>query len=292
MLREVKVPDFIVTDILQSATIKTKYQTNDLLKLYGTYFLLKSETTSGMISDLHEQIKHITKLCKCSKSTLYARLRKLAQIGLVTKSGKHILLSSWRKLQEIHDPTSSLDIEFYTVNYDLSNPIQTIEYLIRGLEIARNQNKQVYGYASKIKKNPHVKLAVSTVVAAPYSLNGHENAIKVVFANGGSMEIIEALQTANPNLNRNAASIRKAQGFRSRLCVTYLKRQLTIRGIAHIEKPKSAECVYSRSLELKETHKAGKSLHHFRNYDRHSKTATLKLADKIFFTQNFYGGFD
>lgn len=292
MIVKVNIPESIIIELLANGSqMRNKYQTNRRLQLYSVLLLLKSQTKSGVLHYLSTQIKDLSKYCKISRSNLYTKINELESEGLVTKSGNKLILSSWNTIcEKLHTVYSSKEV--ITIKYDTANKDQTLPYLIRGLEIAVNNTWQVYGFAKKITQNPHTKDNVFMVANQPYSLSSHEKAIRRTFEKGAPKHISDSIHQSNPIVGRNSASIRIAQGYRSRLQATYLKRQLELRGIAIVHEGKKYNVRFSEEnmKSLPEGYKIGRCPTHsfHRVYRSEQKTASIRMPDRIILTDGLF----
>lgn len=236
MVHQIKILKGITPILVGKRELRTSYVTGTEIKSLGFMFLLKSMTTAGQIKNYPKQLKAISAFCKCSKGTFYTRLYELVQMGLVKVDRYTIHLASFKKIAEHYElPT----IEFHLINYDTEDKGKTIEYILKTVEIAENQQRQQNEVQRKINKTPEIELAYNSLCRAQnkpaeFTLKNLHTKQRETYSVGA--DDYDVLHSINPDLNRSAKSIKKAYGHVSVRNVAYLKRQLNKRGLATVTK--------------------------------------------------------
>lgn len=249
MVHQIKILKGIAPVLVGKRELRNAYVTSTELKPMSLLICLKAMTTNGHIKNYPQQIEAIKKFCKCSKSTFYSRLNKLEKMGFVSVIKHKISLSSWKKIAELHDLDA---VEFHIINYDTENKGQTIEYFLKAIEIAENQQRQLKEVQRKINKSPDIELAFNSHCkvqgkTAELTLNNLQ-AVQCETYSLGAADY-DILHSVNPDINRSAKSIKKSYGFVSIRNVAYLKRQLVKRGFAKVTNRVAPVCKYPEATK-------------------------------------------
>jgi len=113
------------SELVTHRELRNSYKTNRSIKTWATYFLLKSLTTSGHISNWTAQKADLLDYCKMTENCFRARLRELQTLKLITvaKKNRNIELTSFTTAAEI------LGIEYagtIKIEYNDKQPGQNI----------------------------------------------------------------------------------------------------------------------------------------------------------------------
>jgi hypothetical protein len=274
-----KIPQGLAKQIVCERELRTKYQTNRLVRVYGFYLALKSVTTANKIQGYNQQIAELCQYTKTSRATFYNYLNKAERANLLIRKNGDLYLTSWDKLFNEHGLTQK---SFISYEYDLSNKLQTPEYLIAAAEIQENQNAQIYAICKKIDNNPLLKFRLSISEDANLqTIHRLQNEQKNSFVFGipsGSEIDYNLLHTLNVDFQRSWRKLRIDFGYKSKLSVTYLKRQLQIRGIAQVGHRILTSAVKSRKWKLDPF---GKKTEQLTNYDIQKHQTIWRQPDLI-----------
>lgn len=246
---QVKILKGISSVLVGKRELCKTYVTSTDIKPNDTFHCLKAMTTAGQIQNYPKQMEAIKVFCKTSKSTFYNRLHWLEKRGLAWTIKGTLYLASWEKYAQYYELET---IEFHLINYDTENKGQTIEYILKTVEIAENQQRQNKEIQRKINKTPEIELAFNSRCrvqgkTAEFTLNNLHHVQRETYSQGAAD--YDVLHSVNPDVNRSAKSIKKAYGFVSNRNVAYLKRQLEKRGLAKVTKRVSPVCKYPEHVK-------------------------------------------
>ena len=225
---------------------KEGYETNRSIKTWATYFLLKSQTTSGIIQNWTAQKKHLLQFCKATENSFRARLAELQQLKLITiTKNRSILLTSFETAADILGIAYTGIIK---ISYNDKLPGQQIfQYFLRAEEMRSNQLKQLnalWYYAGKnplLKEQLHVllrdsgsdekKLRTDMQYFQTQLLTLQQQAFKE-----GS-PLLDLIHTLRADINRSVKCIRDTHTYKSAQSVCYMKkvmRQMEIITVTHV----------------------------------------------------------
>lgn len=231
-----KLPHGLASHLVNQRELRTVYQTNRAVKVYGFFALLKTITESGVIKNYHSQITDIGTLTKKSRTGVYTYISQCKTIGLLKVNGGNLYLNSWQ------DAVNTVDCAYYsglytTLQYDTTHDKQTPEYLIYAAEIKENQDRQTLAVIKQIENNLPLAntLGVGQNVQPKHVMELHKLQV-FTFVNGKSENDYSLIHSCRADVQRTAKTLRKTYGMKDRRSVKYLKMQLAIRGIATIAK--------------------------------------------------------
>lgn len=245
-------------ELVTHRELRNEYKTNRSIKTWSTYFLLKSLTTSGKITNWISQKDAILNYCKITENCFRARLNEMQALKLVTieKQGKtrHIKLTSFTTAAEI------LGIEYIgtiKIEYNNEQPGQQIfQYYLVMDEIRCNQQAQLDALNYKANKNPQLKEVLYSVMVQhgadlqQLKTDGkyfQQQLLKVqlYYFKKGS-DIFSVISQLRADVNRSVEGIKRQYGYKAAQSVSYLKNRLKTFGIALIEKSKVESDVRER----------------------------------------------
>lgn len=275
-----KIPQGLAKQIVCERELRTKYQTNRLVRVYGFYLALKTVTTANKIQGYNQQISELCNYTKTSRASFYNYLNKAEALKLLTRKNGDLFLASWEQIFAEHGLSQK---SFITFNYDLQNKLQTPEYLIAAAEIQENQNAQIYAICKKIDNNPLLKFRMNIHEDANLqTIHRLQQEQKISFLHGipsGSEIGYDLLHSLNVDFQRSWRKLRVDFGYKSKLSVTYLKRQLQIRGIAQVSHRILTSKLKNRKWKLNE---AGKKSEQLTKYDGQNHETIWRQPDLIF----------
>lgn len=226
--------------------LRNKYLTNQEIKYWSSFFLLKALTTSSFIRDWINQKEYLLTWLQMNENTFRRHLswmkqNELAEVDKLTYS---IRLCSYEAAAGV------LGIEYegtYDVEFDVEKhkAKQSFQYLLRTEEFEFEKNRQLTALMSKIDKNPSLKediLYYLIQFGADYERLHADPAyyakrlllVQVKMFKEGS-EIFEyIMRNVRADLNRSAKLIKSHHGYLSCQSVAYLKRKMEALGFANI----------------------------------------------------------
>ena len=221
------------------------YFTNQSIKHWSTWFLLKGITNSGYIKDWIKQKEYLLNFCKTTETTFRTHLNALIELELISiESDYSITLTSYENAADI------LGIHFsgtYKINYDIHEENnQTFQYLLRAEEMRTNQHVQLEALVLKLDKNPTIMDWCMPIFNKDgYSENNLKNDPKLLqtllfklqqeaFIYGS--DIYEIIHRLRADINRGVECCAKQHSYKSAQSVSYLKSVLINQGIISVEK--------------------------------------------------------
>lgn len=217
------------------------YETNQLIRAFDTWLILKHITTSGIIQNWNNQKTDLFKICKCSEAIFRHRIRLLKSMQLITADRNNIKPCSWDSLDRILqiDSTKKLAIQYY------SNDNAKLFQWIAAAEIKDNQERQGFMINKKLKENPDYYLSVigamlqagadATRLKEPgYILTWMQIMYRDGFIKGS--EIYHLLTEIRPDTNRGVKGIAAAWECKHPQTISYWKKILKKSGIIDIDK--------------------------------------------------------
>lgn len=266
-----KLPKGLASHLVNQRQLRTVYQTNRAVKVYGFFALLKTITESGVIKDYHAQIQDICELTKKSRTGVYTYINQCKGLGLIKLGGCNLYLQSWQ------DAVNNVDCGYYsglytTLQYDTEHQKQTPEYLIYAAEIKENQDRQTLAVIRQIENNlPLAQTLGVDQTVQPKHVNQLHQLQVFTFVNGKSENDYSLIHSCRADVQRTARTLRKAYGFKDRRSIKYLKKQLALRGIAIVAK---------RTLESESRNRVNKNLY-YTGYEKETQKTFWKQPDLI-----------
>ena len=249
-VKQVAVLNGAANELVTHRELRNKYCTNRSIKTWATYFLLKSLTSSGCISNWTKQKQHILSYCRCTENSFRARLNEMEDLKLITLSkSRSILLTSFETAAEI------LGIEYtglIKIDYNENLPgKQIFQYFLRAEEIRSNQEKQLDALWYYAGKNPLLKDALMQLLDKsgsdvkrlqkdlPYFQTQLLRLQQNAFEKGSPLfDIIHQLRA---DVNRSVKGIQKEHGYKGAQSVSYMKKVMQQMQIITVKKV----CIHS-----------------------------------------------
>lgn len=235
----IKIPYNLARLITSRRKLVNKYETNQLIKAFDTWFVLKAEAPGSYIQNWNSQKKYLFKLCKCSETIFRHRIKILSDLNVLKFSRDYIRLVSWQELQN----NFQIDIkEKLTLQYKI-NSNEKVCYWITAAEIKDNQNRQGLSVLKKVNNNPELKMQLIAAMlndgADPLYLKEDEyflKRLKILYLQDfvRASEIHDVLIKIRPDCNRSTSGIAKAWRAKHGMTASYWKRKLKNAGIADI----------------------------------------------------------
>lgn len=243
-------------------------RTNSDRKAVGIFLALKAITGTGCLVDFTSlsQTRLIEKYTKKDFKTVLNYIDKLSSIGLCSVVGrkysrnKTLRLASWEKLCGTFDIAYTQ--KFTTYQYDLSNPLQTTDYILDAVEVAEKQTFLAEKVVKKIKRNHRVteflKQHFSIDVVTTSTVTQIEAMRQQWFVSGYALGTqltdndyfaINFLYKLNTNLNRTRSKLKQFRNALKPRTISYLKAAMHKRGVAVIENCTLASNVKNRVPE-------------------------------------------
>lgn len=221
--------------LVSKRQLQKAYYTNDQIKTWATFFLLKALSSSGCIKIWTKQKQFLLEYCKCCENSFRKRLKEMKNIGLVSISSSHsLLLISYERASKI------LGIPFtglIKIEYDLSQSGQQIfQYHLRATEIRSNQLAQVHMLWYYAGKNPLLKNALTKLLIQQGSnlnrlqqepLFFQQELLKLqknAFKEGSPL--LSIIHSLRADINRSCRKIQEQHNYVSKQSVSYMKRRL------------------------------------------------------------------
>jgi hypothetical protein len=272
-------------ELVKHRELRTKYCTNRSIKTWATYFLLKSLTSSGLISQWTEQKQDLLSYCKMNENSFRARLYELKALGLITMEYYNIRLVSFQKAADI------LGIDFkgtIKIEYDEALPgKQTFQYFLRAEELRGNMIAQLNAMMFYLEKNPLVKAQLDVLLIhagadstrlnnAAYFQTQLLKLQQTSFAKGSDhWDIIIQFRA---DINRSVNGIKENHTYKSAQSVSYMKKQLLAMKIIGVEKVKIESSTRSRIYVPDGTRKRDGYI-----YNPATKKTSWQLCDQVSF---------
>lgn len=222
-------------ELVTHRELRTKYCTNRSIKTWATWFLLKSMTTSGVISTWTDakQKEKILSYCKCTENSFRARLSEMIKLKLVTLTHtRSLLLTSYENAADILGIVYNGTIK---IEYNESLPGQQIfQYFLRAQEIRSNQLKQQEALWYHAGKNPLLKDAlIQQLIQMGADRKRLQNDLmyfqfqllklqKLVFKEGSPL--FDIIHTLRADINRSCNGIKEQHTYKSPQSVSYMKK--------------------------------------------------------------------
>lgn len=226
--------------------LRTKYHTNQEIKYWASFFLLKSLTTASLIQNWVGQKDYLLTWLQMNENTFRKCLKwmKENELAVVDKLTYNIRLCSYEAAAGV------LGIEYegtYNVTFDPEKhkAKQSFQYLLRTEEFEFEKNRQLTALMSKIDKNPSLKedlLYYLIQFGADYERLHADPAyyaqrlllMQVRMFQSGSDIFEYIMSKVRADLNRSAKLIKSHHGYRSCQSVAYMKRKMLSTGFATI----------------------------------------------------------
>jgi hypothetical protein len=222
-----------------------KYETNRFIRAIGTWLILKSETTSGVIQEYSQQLPYLLAITQLSTASFYSRINFLVKEGLITKENNQLILASFQDAGNkyyLHNTNNKISF-----TYD-PNGKQQIHYLLSAVEIKHNQELQAQALQRKLDKNPIIKVEQLKLIhecgGDVRKMNDSNYNRECLFAlqlqsfeqyRKGST-IHNALHAFRADVNRGVKGIATAMNAKSASTASYLKKKLQQQQICSVTK--------------------------------------------------------
>lgn len=273
----------ISSDLVKMRKLVVRYETNRAIKGYCLWIWLKNQTISGVIHNYNLQCDSLIKYLKISRATFYNYLKYAEALGLITRANGNLKLCSW---QSAADQLGLPSSEIIIINYDTENPKQKLEHIFDAIEILDNRAFQEKGVSIKLAKNQQIESAFRLynlqhcLPEVKFNLDNLKKVQKHIFENGSAASIYNTLlNLVNPEFFRNSSSLASARNYKSTRNVTYLKKKLSLAGLAVVIKPVLAVCKYNKNAI--QGQERGKKDNFFCYYDPEAREKTWFKPDTI-----------
>lgn len=271
--------------LVKHRELRNKYCTNRSIKTWSTYFLLKSQTSSGLISCWTEQKQSLLSYCKMNENSFRARLSEMMSLKLITMEGRNIRLVSFEKAASI------LDIDYegtIKIEYDDTLPgQQTFQYFLRAEELRGNMITQLKALMFYLAKNPLIKAQLELLLT-------HNGADVTRLQQPGyfQTQLLKLQQTSfakgsdhwdiiiqfRADLNRSINGIKENHTYKSAQSVSYMKSKMLAMKIISVEKVKVESNTRQRIYVPEGTNKRDGYI-----YNPATKKTTWQLCDQVSF---------
>lgn len=227
----VKIHTHLLQNIVQDRQLRSKYQTNKIIKNAGFFYVLKALSTSGIIKDYFTQINDLCKILGgISKPTFYSLLKGCEQKGWIERRHGNLNLKSFATFTNSMDSTAS---SFTTIKYEFKT--QRINHVLESAYLQLMEAERCRVLNSKINSNQYLKEDLKTVIN-PDSKGNWQPALKVMQLNtlmfGHDKKY--AIFFYNADLGCNTESLRAQFNFKSHESVAYLKKKLANKKLATV----------------------------------------------------------
>lgn len=160
----IKYPSGIERTLMEHRKEVVKYDTNPMLRIYGSYCILKALTTSGVIKDYQYQVPLFKQVLKATRPTIFKTIDGMVKNGLATISNGNLYLASWK------DSCQALNFTFEDIftyhTYNLTNKNETPIYFFYLTEIKENQQTQLKAIQKKLAAIPGFKQVIDEAIMA------------------------------------------------------------------------------------------------------------------------------
>jgi hypothetical protein len=226
--------------------LRTTYCTNRSIKTWAHFFLLKSQTTSGVIQNWIKQKQELLSFCKINEQTFRARCKELIALKLITihPQSHNITLASFTTAAEI------MGIEYngiINIDYDTTaEGTQIFQYILRCEEIRENKQCQISALHYYAKTNSllwqHLTLLLTEKGAHAKQLENDAHyfqlqllALQQVAFRHGS-ELYKIIMQLRADVNRSVEGIKRAHNYKAAQSVSYMKGRMEAFKIIEVEK--------------------------------------------------------
>jgi len=229
--------------------LRNNYQTNQEIKYWSTWFLLKSLTTTSYIQHWISQREYLLAWLQMNENTFRRHLAWLKSMDLLELDKKNysIRLCGYQHAAEI------MEISYegiYEVGFDPINKTpgkQTFQYVLRTEEFEHHKNRQASALMYKIDHNPsslkddllyyllQAGADYHRLQADPAYYADRLLRLQIRFFKEGS-ELFQYIMSFRADINRGAKLIKKHHQYKSCQSVAYMKRKMLKLGIASIWK--------------------------------------------------------
>lgn len=224
-----------------------KYETNNEIKYWATWHLLKSLTGSGCIKEWLRQKEILLHWLRMSEGTFRRQLSWLVEHRLVTvdKSTRSIRLVSYTTAAEL------LGIEYqgvYSINYNHNKCYgkQNFQFILITEEFKHHQRRQASAIMRKLDENPKYRedliillqkegCDLNRLQTDPYYFIERLLQLQIRYFKEGSA-ITAYVFTLRADTNRGVKKIQQHHGYKSAQSVSYLKRRMSHCGVIQVNK--------------------------------------------------------
>lgn len=258
---QISIPFDLARFAVWQRRLVQKYETNQVIRAFDTWLILKHLTTSSHIKEWNDQKKFLLQVCKCSDSVFRHRLQVLSDLKLIelyklNRKRDSIRVCSWETLAQVLD----IDLtEKLTIQYNINDKQKLSHWLIAS-EIQDNKNRQDFKIITKLKKNPgiynSVKVEMIKAGAIPdqledvqYFLSFYRSLYYSDFVRVSAIhqEMIEI----RPDNNRGVRGMADAWKCKSPVTVSYWKKIMKGTGVIDIASMQIASESRTRNKECK-----------------------------------------
>lgn len=237
---KVKVHKELLDYLVKQREQKNVYETNNLLKFVGAYYVLKSLTTTGVIQNYFSKEIELCTVLHCSRSTLYKYIRECEKRGYLKRSAGNLVLSSYQSFCETFDVIYT---QFVTIIYDYEK--QKINHCLELARLKLGEIERSEAFENRLAKFPELKKELEKLINPDKNGCYQKSlaALQILAYKKGHEKLLEIFML-NPDSDLNVHSIRKLFNFKSYLSVAYLKKKLFLKDLIHIQKRVITSPVY------------------------------------------------
>jgi hypothetical protein len=235
------------TELVGRRSRIAEYETNNEIKYWATWFLLKGLSDSGCIKQWTKQKPFILNWVKMRERTFRTQLSWLVKerLLMIDKHTHSIRLVSYYKAAQI------LGIEYrgvYSINYEPNkyNGKQSFRFFLIAEEFRYHQQQQSAAIMLKLDNNPALRKDLICLLTKEGCDNNRLQTqpdyfierllqLQIRFFKDGS-DILAYVFTLRADTNRGVKKIQKDHNYRSPQSVSYLKRCMFRRGIIKVQK--------------------------------------------------------
>ena len=140
--------------ILSLRKLVNKYETNQAMRAFDTWIVLKNLSSPSLIQNWNKQKSDLLSWCKCSETIFRHRLKLLREMQLIQYDRNKIVVCSWKALAK----KFAVNIEKkLTIQYRKDDNKKIYQWLVAA-EIESNKDRQDNAIARKLSANPETKM--------------------------------------------------------------------------------------------------------------------------------------
>jgi hypothetical protein len=243
--------------LVQQRELRNVYQTNRLVKVWASWFLLKAiSPESSKISNWISQRKLILPFLQLNENTFRRQLSSMVELGIATIDDDYsITLCSYKTAADV------LGIAYTGLTNIYYNPVkhngkQIFRYFITAEEFRYQQQRQLNALLYHLDKNPLLKNDLHLLMVK-YGADGQqlqksaayyqERLLRLqmqLFKEGS--DILSHVMTHRADINRGVNRIKENHSYKSTQSACYLKKVMAKLNIIAIAKKKVESAARAR----------------------------------------------